>query len=138
MKKTEKQKYAKELKKEYKDYEEYTDKKGKDRIRFNLGEIQVPELVKSNVMKVIPKDGKNYLIFNIDLGMNDKVKKQRKEERIRESQIREKRKEDLRTRIKLNKEQIRKLVTQNKSEGIANIIKENKQMFEDLEKLKTR
>jgi len=75
----EKRKLIEELKKKYKDVEEYVAKNGSDYVRFNLGEIQVPEEVKEEYLKVIPIDGKNHLIFTLKLGKNAEIKeKQRK------------------------------------------------------------
>ena len=72
------------LKKNYKDFEEYIDNHGKDRIKFNLGEIAVPKGLEGQTLKIIPFEGKNYLMFNLQLGKNqeqkEKERKQRKQE----------------------------------------------------------
>ena len=38
-----KKEQVEEMKKKYTDFEEYTNKDGYDMVRFNLGEVQVPE-----------------------------------------------------------------------------------------------
>jgi len=138
MNKKEKQKYAKELKSVFKDIEEYTDKKGKDRIRFNVGPVEVHDLIKNQVLRVVPKDGKNYMTLNLDLGMNDKIKKERKENRIKLVLIKQKTKSKIYTKIKENKAKIRKRIYLNEIDGVEDLIESNKNLMEEIKSLSSR
>jgi len=102
-----------ELKKNYKDFEEYIDKHGKDRIKFNLGEISVPKGLEGQILKIIPFEGKNYLMFNLQLGKNKEQKE--KETKLRKQQLK-KRLESRNTLITKKKELASNLKTAMKSD----------------------
>lgn len=133
-----KKEQVEEMKKKYTDFEEYTNKDGYDMVRFNLGEVQVPEEFKETYLKVIPINDKNYLTYVISCGKNQELKAKAKKER-------EKRKEEvLKVRKVLNedkknlKKQLKEALKSNNEESVIELMSKIKAVEEKVKETKLR
>lgn len=134
----EKKKKIKELKAKFKEFEEYTGKNGYDYVRFNLGEMNVPQEVKEEYLKIIPKEGKSYLLYTVKLGMNEKIKLKNRQERAKKSEEINKIRERLKLDISDINSRLKEAVKLRDNETVTELIDQISQLEEELNSLKLR
>jgi len=137
-KREEKQKQLKEWKVKYKDHETYVDKRGYDRINFSLGEIRVPDDFKDLYLKVVPKDGKNYLLLTLNIGKNPKVKEQQLKERKAKTEKVLKERVNLKIKVRECKLKLKDAIKTGKTDVVTTLMTEKKQLEQQLADTKLR
>jgi len=139
MDKQKKIEYIEKLKKKYKNFETFVDKKGYDRITFNLGETEVPEEFKNNYLRVMPQalspnKDKNYMIFSLVIGRNQKYK----DEMQKQKESKRKKRQKITLEIKGYQKELRRATQFKDRQKISEIIDKIEKAEQEYQSLKIR
>ena len=135
MKRKEKIKLIKTLKTKYKDHEQIIDKKKRDIVRFNLGEIDIPAGFDKNgcYLSVDHIEGKHYLVARFILGKNPEIKEKERQERQKLKEVEKKAREKIKAEIRQINQKIKSAIKANLKEEILRLVTEKEELEEKLE-----